>query len=317
MTNLTLIQSGNFVSTGDNVTLNLRPGTNFMKVWNISAINATTVGVGFVWEWNLGMGGIEYQENGAGTAVNILPRPNDFIPVDTSLQAPGAPIAVTAVSNVVRPIVSTGNTTGLATGSVVRLSNVTALPNLMGYDWSIDTIVNNTSFRLAAGLANIPGAVGGAGFWRLIPYDPIFYPTRRSVINITQAAQPVVTTSVAHGYVAGQSVRFNVSTPFGMTQIDGLIGNIVAVLSIYTFQIDIDTTAFTPFVFPGPAAYPFTPAQVVPVGEETDANSNPNLLDDATTNNAILGMILVAGADSPAGTIGDTIYWQAGRTANF
>lgn len=316
MTNLTLIQSGNFVSAGQNVTLNLRPGTNFMKVWNSTTINATTVNAGLVFEWNLGMGGIEYQENAAGTAVNILPRPNDFIPIDTSLQVPSAPVAIAAVSNVVRPIVTTGSTAGLSVGSIVRLSNVAALPNLMSYDVAIDTIVVNTSFRIANALANAPGAVGGGGFYRIIPFPPIYYPTKQFLFNITRAAQAVVTTAANHNYQVGQSVRFNVGPAFGMTQIDGLLGNIVAVTA-GTFTVDIDTTAFTAFVFPLPAAYPFTRAQVVPVGEETDANSDPNLLNDATLNNAILGITLVAGIDSPAGQNGDVIYWQAGRTANF
>src|SRR5258708_6055037 len=123
MSNLTLIQSGSFTSTGENKTLDLRAGTNFMKVWNKTAIDATTVGVGFVWEWNLGMGGIEYQENGAGTAVNILPRANDFIPVDTSLNPIGAPIVTTASTNAVRPVISTANTAGLSAGSTVLLTN--------------------------------------------------------------------------------------------------------------------------------------------------------------------------------------------------
>src|SRR5436309_2055981 len=107
MSDLTLIQSGSFTSTGENITINLRPGTNYMKVWNKTAIDATLANGGLVWEWNLGMGGIEYQENAGQTAVNILPRATDFIPVDTSLSVPGAPVAITGASNVVRPIVTT------------------------------------------------------------------------------------------------------------------------------------------------------------------------------------------------------------------
>lgn len=321
MSDLTLIQSGTFISTGENITINLRPGTNYMKVWNQTAIAATLVNSGFVWEWNLGMGGIEYQENAAGTAINILPRPTDFIPVDTSLTAPGAPVAITGTSNAVRPIVTTANTAGLRVGSVVKLTNVTGAMNLSSYDFTIDTIVANTSFRIANALANAPGSVGTAGFYRIIPYNPIFYPTRRFIVNITRAAQAVVTTAVDHGYTVGQAVRFRmwpIQGVWGMNEIDGLIGNIVAVPTVGTFVVDIDTTAFSLFTFPLAASYPFTRAQVAPVGEEANADqSDPNLLYDATVNTAILGMTLIAGIDSPGGQIGDVMYWQATRTENF
>jgi len=318
MTNLTLIQSGSFVSTGANVTLNLRPGTNFMSVWNITAISTALASAGYKWEWNAGMGGIEYQANAGSNAVFILPRPNDFIAVDTSITAPLGPVAITGSSNVVRPIVTTASTAGLSAGSVVRLTNITAQPNLSGYDFGIDTIVANTSFRIAAALANGPGAAGTNGFYRIIPYNPIFYPSKRFVVNISQAATAQVTTSVAHNLTVGQAVRFYVSSTFGMTQIDQLIGDVLTIVDAYNFTVDIDTTAFNAFVFPAAAAYPFSMAQIVPVGEQADATvSDPNLLNDATVNTAILGMILVAGINSPAGQNGDTIYWQAGRTANF
>lgn len=320
MSDLTLIQSGSFTSTGQNITINLRPGTNYMKVWNSTAIAATTASVGFVWEWNLGMGGIEYQENAGQTAVNILPRPNDFIPVDTSVYTAGAPVAITATTNVVRPIVSTGSTAGLNTGSVVRLTNVTGALNLASYDFSIDTIVANTSFRIANALANNPGSAGTAGFYRIIPNPPLFYPPRRFIVNITRAAQAVVTTAIDHGLTVGQAVRFRLwpdENNWGMNEIDGLIGNIVAVTAS-TFTVDIDTTSFSTFTFPPATAYPFTRAQVVPVGEEANANqSDPNLLNDATVNIGIIGMTLVAGANSPGGQVGDVMYWQATRTANF
>lgn len=320
MSDLTLIQSGSFTSTGENITINLRPGTNYMKVWNKTAIDAALANGGLVWEWNLGMGGIEYQENAAQTAVNILPRATDFVPVDTSITTPGAPVAITGASNAVRPIITTASTAGLSPGSVVRLTNVTGAMNLASYDFTIDTIVANTSFRIANALANAPGAAGTAGFYRIIPQPPIYYPTRRFVVNITRAAQAVVTTAIDHGYTVGQSVRFRlwpIESVWGMNEIDGLIGNIVAVTAS-TFTVDIDSTGFSTFTFPLAASYPFTRAQVAPVGEEANADqSDPNLLNDATTNIAILGMTLVAGVDSPGGQTGDVMYWQATRTANF
>jgi hypothetical protein len=321
MSDLTVMQNGSFTSTGNNFTINLRTGTSWMQVWNLSAINAGTFGVGYKWEWNIGMGGVEYQANGGGTAVDIIPNPDGFLAIDSSMTAPLAPIAITGSSNVVRPIIQTANTAGLATDSTVLLYGVTGQPNLSSYQFTIDTVVANTSFRIKYALANAPGAVGTAGFYRIIPFNPIFEPTRRFVVNITRAAQAVVTTGISHGYAVGEAVRFYVwpdEGHWGMPEIDQLIGNVTSIIDEGNFTVDIDTTAFTPFTFPLPAAYPFTRAQVVPVGEQADATaSNPNLLDDSITNTAILGMTLVGGADNPGGTIGDVMYWLAGRTENF
>jgi hypothetical protein len=316
MANLTQIQTGSFTSNGQNFTLNLRGGTNFMQVFNLTQITAGNATAGYKFEWQLGMGGIEYQSNAASTAVNIIANPGGFIPVDTSLQVPLAPIATTASTNAVRPVFSTANTAGLVAGSTVQIYGVAGQPNLSGYQFTVDTVIANTSFRIANALANVPGAVGGAGFYRIIAYPPIFYPRNQAIVNITQAVQAVVTTSVNHNYIVGQSVRLSVPAPFGMTQADGLLVNITAVTA-GTFTTDLDTSGFSAFFFPNAAAYPFTPAQAIPVGEETDANSNPNLLDDATINQAILGMVLVAGVDNPAGQNGDVIFWQAGRSFDF
>lgn len=315
----TCIQQGFFTSTGANTTLQVRSGVDWIKTFNYTQIAANAVSTGYEFYWQLGMAagtGIETQSNGAGTAVNLLTLASGgFTLVDSSLNSPGPKIATTAITNATRPVVSTGNTAGLATGSVVRLSATAAVPNIMGIDFSIDTIVGNTSFRIANLLANAPGAVGGGGFYQVIPFDPLYYPTKRFIVNISQATQAVVTTSVNHGYVAGQSVRLSIPTVFGMTQANNLLVNIVSVTAS-TFTIALDTTAFSAFVYPGPTAVPFTNAICVPVGEETDAFSNPNLLDDATVNTGYIGVLLGAGVNGPAGQAADVIYWVAGKSFN-
>lgn len=316
----TVIQQGSFVSTGATQTLQIRSGVDWIRTYNYTQIAANSLATGYEFYFQLGMpqgGGLEYVSNAGGTAVNIVPiaAGAGFTIVDSSLNVPGAQIAITGGTNAVQPVYSTANTAGLSTGSVVRLTNLTGQANLSGYDFSIDTIVPNTSFRIANALANAPGAVATAGFYRIIPFDPLYYPTRRNIVKITQAAQAVVTTSVNHGYVPGMSVRLSVPAVFGMTQADGLLVNITAVTA-GTFTVDLDTTAFTAFVFPSAAAVPFTPASCQPVGEETDQFSNPNLLDDATVNTAYIGVQLAAGANSPAGVAADNIFWVAGKSFN-
>jgi hypothetical protein len=320
MANNTIIQQGTFTSTGAAQTLQIRSGVDWIRTYNYTQIAANSAATGYEFYFQLGMpqgGGLEWQSNGGATAVNIIAiaAGGGFTIVDSSVLTPGAPVAITAGTNAVQPVYSTASTAGLSNGDVVRVTNLTGQANVSGYDFTIDTLVANTSFRVANALANAPGAAATAGFWRRIPFNPIYYPSKRSIVNITRAANAVVTTSVNHNYVAGMSVRLSVPAQFGMTQADGLLVNIRSVTA-GTFTIDLDTTAFSAFVFPAAAAVPFTPASCVPVGEETDQFSNPNLLDDATINTAFIGVTLAAGANGPAGQANDVIYWVAGKSFN-
>lgn len=332
MANGTIIQQGIFTSLGAPVTLSIRSGVDWIETRNLTAINAGTAAIGYEFEWQAGMQNgtaIETQANGAGNAVFIVPvaAPDGFTIVDSSANPLGAAVATTAATNATRPVVSTASTVGLSAGSVVRIYNNGTVgpagqPALQGMDFSIDTIVANTSFRLANTLANVPGAAGTAGFYRIVNFPSIFYPRARFIVNITQAATAVVTTSVDHGYTVGQEVRFNVpvnsngTALYGMAQISGLKGTILAVTNS-TFTVNIDTTGFTAFQIPTAAqigAGAFTQPQVVPLGE--DSVIAPNVLDDATVNTAFIGVVLAAGADSPAGQNGDVIIWKAGKSFN-
>jgi hypothetical protein len=61
---------------------------------------------------------------------------------------------------------------------------------------------------------------------------------------------------------------------------------------------------------------PFTPAEVVPVGEDTGTAlaSNLNILADATVNTGYIGLQLATGANLPAGIANQTVYWVAGKS---
>lgn len=315
----TIIQQGFFTSNGGSATLNIRSGIDWVEIINFTQLAANNADTGYKFEWQLGMPngiGVEYQSNGAATAVNIIPTAiNNFVLVDTSANPNGPAIAVAASTNATRPVFTVASIAGLADGDVVRIINVAGQLNLSGYDFTVDAVGGGT-FRIANTLANAPGAVGGAGFYRKIKYDPIFYPRRRSIVDISQAVQAVVTTSVDHGYTVGQELRMHVPAAFGMIEMDGLAVDVVAVTPS-TFTINVDSTAFTAFQFPLAAAIPFTPAVVAPLGEEANAfNSDPNLLNDATVNTAFIGLQLAAGIDSPAGQVNDLIFWKVGKSFN-
>jgi hypothetical protein len=212
---------------------------------------------------------------------------------NSSLLTPGAAIATTGVTAANPAVVSTANTSGLLPlNSIVRMINVTNMQQISSIDFTVGSIVANTSFQLA--YMNTTGFVaGGAGFYRILPFDPIYYPRRRTITGISQAPQAVITMSVAHGYTVGQQVRISVPAAFGMTQMDGLLVTILAVTTgaTNTITVNVDSSAFSAFAFPSSAvaATGVTFAEVTPVGEAATAPFQ-NLLDDATRNTAQIGV---------------------------
>ena len=316
----TQILQGTFTSTGLTTIIPIPSGVDWMRIYNLNEAHATNAGRGFEYFWQRG-----FAQNTslmwyhpAGDHTVAIDTSTGFTAVDTSVFGASAPVAVTATTNVVAPVISTGTTTGVAVGSIVRLSGLAAVPNICGIDFTVGAVNPGVSITTAYNLATAPGFAGGAGFYRIITPAP-WYPRRRTVINITQAAQAVITTSVTNQFTVGQQVRFQVPAACGMTEINGLIGTVVAVAAA-SFTVNIDTTAFTAFAWPAVALVPFTPAEVVPVGEDTayalstiPAN---NILDDATINTAIIGMSCLGGTTNPMGTAGDVIYWRAGKSVN-
>ncbi len=332
----TIILQGQFTSDGTAEFIPLRSGVDWMEVINMTEAAAANASTGVSYDWQLGMAnddGLVTLRNAAADAVNVDTSVNLAVPgfqlLDTSLQTTGANVAITRIQAGPPPLVSTGSTLGLvANQTIVRLYFQTGTApyaqQLGGIDFTVGAVVANTSFTLR----NMPAIVATgnpiASNYRIIPFHPIFYPRNRVIASITQAAQAVVTTTVNHGYLPGQAIRFsNVkqvrpgAAAYGMVEINGLIGNIVAVTSS-TFTVDIDTTGFTAFVFPLTADYPFTPAEVIPVGEDTATalDLGEDILSDATINTAEIGMLLGAGITSPAGSNGDVIFWKAGKSFN-
>lgn len=325
----TIILQGRFTSTGAAVTIPLRSGVDWMKVYNTTvAAAAQTTAVGVEYYWQAGFeqdAAWEYKKAGSGVSGANLVTYNTsggFTLVDSSVDQQGNPNAtVTAVSTAATPIVSNSGTNGLIPGQIVRLSNISGANQLGGIDFTVGSSTNGTSQFSLAYMSQLQAA-GTTGSWTLIKYDPLFYPRRRYITKITQASQAVVTLSVTHGYKVGQLVRVVVPAVFGMTQMNNLQATIVAVNTATTeatgntITLNIDSSAFSAFAFPVSAIAPFTFAQIVPVGEDTPyaLSQQVDILSDRTTNTGFIGMQLAAGANSPAGQASDVIYWVAGKS---
>jgi len=94
--------------------------------------------------------------------------------------------------------------------------------------------------------------------------QPFFQPAMRFIAAISQSNPLIVTTVGNHLYGSGLTVRLTVPHVYGMTQADGLTGEII-VLSPTTFSMPIDSTLFTAFVVP--AGIIEINAQCVPFAE--------------------------------------------------
>lgn len=316
---------GRFTSNGTSKIISLRSDLDWMMVYNLSVLTAAggDTGAQFYWQRGMTQGlGVIYAKTTATNALTIdeVAAGAGFYLIDTSVNTPGPSLTLTGITNGNPPVVNTANTGSLANGDIVRIFSTVGAQQLGGIDFTIGALNAGVSFTLAY-MAQIVGANPGAGTFRRIPYNPIYYPRNRTISNITQAAQAVVTLTVTHGFTPGQVIRFVVprvtALAYGMTELDGVQATIVAVnTTTNTITVDVDTTGFSAFAFPLTADQPFTPAQVVPVGENTAEalNLDVNILDDATINQAEIGILLKAGASSPAGVNTNQIYWVAGKS---
>jgi hypothetical protein len=332
---------------------------------NAAYFNGTAngaVGVEFYWQRGMAAGSafVKFYSNAGQAISGDTITSGGFTLYDPSGQSQGAQpllgpaVATTASTNATRPVVSTADTSGISVGTVVRMSN-SAQTDVNGVDMVVGAVTVNTSFTLLAAsnaLATAPGAIGGAGFYRIVynANSELFYPRRRIVTNITRAVNAQVSTSVAHGLTPGQSVRFNIPAASGMIQLNPQLNNnyfptsasqsavVVQVIDDYNFTINIDTTAYDAFTWPTIAQMPSNFPEVVPFGEDTAAalvspysqtptiggsqifNTNTGILADSTVNTGYLGMVLGTGG---AGAIlttpilgpSGTISWSAGNVA--
>lgn len=323
---------GRFTSTGTPAIIQLRSDLDWMLVINETVAYAAggSTGAQFYWQRGMTQGrGVIYTKTAVTNALTIgqIAANAGFYLVDSSVNVPGPSLALTGITGATPPVVLTSSTSSLNNGDIVRIFSTVGALQLQGLDFTIGSLSAGVSFELEY-MAAIAAASPGAGTFRRIPYNPIYYPRNRYITKVSQATQAIVTLSVTHGYTVGQVVRFVVPTvtsvAYGMTELDGLQATIVAVGAAdadgatNTITVDIDTTGFTAFAFPLTTAPGFTPAQIVPVGENTAQalTSNVNILGDATVNQAYIGIQLQAGTGSPAGVAENVIYWVAGKSFN-
>lgn len=294
--------TGTFTSDGTAYNLELPPGYTEVELINLDDIGSTAANTNVMRAYgsssmDAGYGIYYPKTSGAATiALGVGVTSNGFTFIsDSGVQTPGAANSTaTAISQANPAVLSLTSTTGLANGDVVRVYNTTGMLQIAGMDFTIGSLSANTSFELSYLNSSGFSAAATAATIRRIPFDPRYYPSNRYITGISAATSAVITLSVTHGFTAGQAVRIKVPSGWGMTEMDGLLGNITAVSTANnTITVDIDSSAFTTFAFPtsAVAAAGVEFPQVIPVGE-TANSTYANNLGDATLNQAFRGVIV-------------------------
>jgi len=326
----TIISQGSFISTGNAQVLSIPSGFSWMQVENETAADQDTADLSFLFLFQVSSNtcsGNTLVFTKLGTQANdpvtvdVAPAALGITPFTSGGPRIGNRVATTNGTNAVQPVYTTATTAGLSEGSIVRLTNQDGQLNMCGYDWAIDTVVADTSFRIAATLANTPGNAAGNGFYRIVPFNPLFYPPYRYICDAQSVgATTVLRLTVPSNYLVGQEVRVLMPDAFGMTQINELVGTVLAVddtLGNQTITLNIDSSSFDAFDFPQTFTQGIASrAMVVPVGIDTATalGLGVNVLVDSVTNNGFIGATLAAGTTSPAGQDGDVIKWIAGTS---
>lgn len=248
---------------------------------------------------------------------------------DSGKQTPGAQLTGSALSSAAPGVVSSAATSTLGNGNIVRMYNVAGAQQISGMDFTVGSVSANTSFALSyLDTTQTNLTAGTTSNYRIIPYNPRYYPVRRFITNMeASAGSTIITLSVTHGYTVGQAVRVYVPTNFGTGTSPFTSGSVASTATTATITaigatdasgftntitVNVDSSAYT-WGWPTSASFA-TGSQVAfvePVGEAatTVAGSvNPaNLLDDATRNVSFSGVQI----GTTVQTSGKTYQWFA------
>lgn len=329
----TIITGGSFTSAGAGVKIPLPSSADYMEVFNLTKLaaanpNAVTISRWFGPKFGVGAsaadGGIKTVKTTADLTSTYASGGFTYVQSSPVVEAQSAN-AITGITAASPAVVSQTNT--YSDGDILQFYSTTGMLQIAGMNFQISS-TSGSGYSLiglrAAGFA----APATAGYTRRISKYAAVDPQFLYVTEITQATQAVVRTSVdpSQYYVVGMKVRFSVPYSFGMYQINGLTGKILAVSSAnYTITVDIDSSAFTAFAFPASTASPTAAlfATIAPAGASTQFDPVTNVqtgydfqFQPFRTGQFVPYMFLSGGANSPAGAASDIIDWMAYKLEN-
>lgn len=105
--------------------------------------------------------------------------------------------------------------------------------------------------------------VSNGGLWPSGTYIPFTC----DITNVIRGQETIITTSVDHGFVVGNTVTFQIPKQWVIRQLNGLTGTVLAITQD-TITVNIDSSEFDVFSTPI-VTLPIVidPAQVLPVGD--------------------------------------------------
>lgn len=329
----TILTGGSFTSTGANVRIPLPSSADYFQTWNVTQLAATNPNTVTNGQWFGPKFGVGASASGSGiktvkTTANLdsaFAANTGFVYVNTfpNVEAQSAN-AITGITAASPAVVTQTNT--YSDGDILQFYGTTGMLQIAGMNFQISS-TSGSGYTLiglrAAGLT-----AGTAGYTRRISPAMAVEPQFLYVTEVTQASQAVVRTSVdpTRYYVVGMKVHFSIPYSFGMTQLNGLTGKIVAMSAAnYTMTVDIDTSAFTAFAFPLTTASPTAPlfATLAPAGASTQVDPITGIATGYDFNYQPFRsgqftpyMFMYGGAQSPAGAAADVINWMAYKLEN-
>lgn len=323
----TIITQGSFKSTGVGVKINLPSSADYFRVQNLTQLATTqATGRGVMFEWYKDLvaddNAIIWSKTNNTSAMNLnLVSTGGFTYVATAPSVePQAANAITGITAAGPAVVTQTNT--YSEGDFLRIYNTTGMLQIAGMIFQISS-VSGSGYTLKGLDASGFAAPATAGNTRRISKYAAVDPQYLYITAISKAQQAVVTFSVDPSafYVVGMKMYFSVPSSFGMVEMNGLTGTIVAVDSTnYRVTVDINSSAFTTFAFPASSASPTAQLWAVacPAGAQTSFDPNTLVqtgynftLQPFHTGQFTPYMYLAAGAQSPAGSNNDVIVWQA------
>ena len=335
----TIITGGSFTSTGVNVKIPLPSSADYFVTTNITQTAASNPNTVIKGQWFGSKFGVGASAAGLGiqtvkTTVNLDSNFGaglgfTYVTTNPIIEAQNAN-AITGITAANPAVVTQTNTYN--NGDILYLYGTTGMLQISGMPFQISSASSSgyTLLGLPATAGNGFAAAGTAGFTRRVSTYNSVEPEYMFITNISQATQAVVSTSIDPSlhYVVGDLIHFSVPTSFGMSQINGLTGQVVAVNAVgaasnigaYNVTVNINSSAFTAFAFPASSASPtatlfatfamagqqvqFNPVTLVQTGY--DFQKSP-----FHTGQFVPYILLAGGAQGAAGANADIINWIA------
>lgn len=231
----------------------------------ISSVNYDTVierstGAALVTDMVQVGGGISVFSAGQALQFGPLYKHNSVASADFSIaqSAAGGPTTVTTATN-----------HNLSSGDVVIFeglyqTSTTGMPQL-DYIWFTVTVLTATTFTIPFDTSgsnftafNSATSTGNIGSWKKVLYPYLYFPGVATISAITLGNTTTIDTTDAHNFVVGQQVAFRIPSQWGTVELNSLpnlltpgspmYGYVIAVTDYNTVVVNINSSAYTPFV---------------------------------------------------------------------